>query len=303
MKNSTPIVVFSYNRPESTTRLLSVIKEINPSKLFLICDGPKENNSIDNENNKRVVEIIKSFQIEGEIIYEISKKNLGLGKRIASGLDFVFSLVEDAIILEDDCIPSKSFFPFCSELLEKYKLDTRIMMISGNNYNPEYFKNTNSYIFTKYGHIWGWATWRRAWNLFDYNMTTWPEFYSKNLHKMVFKTTKEQRYFTKIFNLYYSSKKVPWGYRWFYSRISNNSLSIMPTSNLVSNIGAIGTNSDVSKMHYFKSVNDNYQINTHPNFVFEEEAFDTYHFNNHISPRKNHFNKIVKKINNSLNVK
>ena len=226
---------------------------------------------------------------------------MGLGKRVKSGLDWVFSHVEYSIILEDDCVPAFSFFSYCEELLKLYKDDHRVMHISGNNYTPKYNPKDVSYFFSLYGHIWGWASWARAWHLMDYDMKKWGLKINRNAIKSLFKNN-EFKYFERIFNEYSLNINKPWGQRWFYSRLLNNGLSIVPSSNLVTNIGLIGTHTDKRSDAHFKSMDAEYSIRAHPVIVERNTYYDKNHFKKHISKKRSLIKKIISKLTKLMSI-
>ena len=291
-----PVTVIIFNRTDTLGLVFSSIKDYKPAVLFIIADGPRKEIIEDEEQCKiarqKVEELI---DWECKVHRKYSEINLGLGERIKSGLDWVFSIVDSSIILEDDCIPTFSFYGFCEELIYRYKDDKRIMHISGNNYTPELNPNYGSYFFSKYGHIWGWATWARAWKLMDYEMQHWATIKERQAIRSIF-NLKEYKYFEKIFDMYYFNKNKPWGYRWFYSRMINNGLSIVPNTNLVTNIGIIGTHSDKKSTIHFREVDPNFVITSHPGFVIADSKYERYHFTQVINKRRLLVIRILRKI-------
>ncbi len=171
----TPVVVIIFKRTDTTEKVFEAIRLAKPPKLFVIADGPRADHPGEAEKCEAARAIIERVDWECEVLKNYSDTNLGCAKRVSSGLDWVFSNVEEAIILEDDCVPHLTFFPFCEELLEKYRYDTRIASISGQNVQFGRERTNYSYYFSRYNHCWGWATWRRAWQHFDFDMKLWPE--------------------------------------------------------------------------------------------------------------------------------
>jgi len=147
-------------------------------------------------------------------------------------------LVDEAIILEDDCLPDLSFFPFCQELLERYRGDCRIASITGSNLGERYVKTEYSYFFSQLGGIWGWATWKLQWQKFDRTLADWPRLKRENMLSEVFDHPGAVSYWTRVFDgMHDGTGPDTWDYQWFYTRLKNNSLNIIPHFNLVSNIG------------------------------------------------------------------
>jgi hypothetical protein len=192
-------------------------------------------------------------------------------------LDWVFSEVEEAIILEDDCLPAPSFFNFCQTLLERYRYDERVMHISGDNFQSGQSKTEYSYYFSKYIHIWGWASWRRAWKHYDVNLKTWSKYKQLGLISSVCKDLNEEKYWIDIFGRVFSGAIDTWDYQWVYACWSQSGLSILPDSNLVSNIGFgldathVSTESPWARL----PVTDIWEIQ-HPPFIFRNKVADDY---------------------------
>lgn len=235
MSLSTPIVFIIFNRPDLTEVVFGAIAKAKPQKLLIVADGPRFPEEA--ENCQKTRSVIKRVDWDCEVSKNFSEENLGCGRRVASGLDWAFSIVEEAIILEDDCLPDPTFFPFCEELLEEYRHNQRIMMISGNNFlnGTEYIKY--SYYFSRYNHIWGWATWRRAWHFFDANMTLWKEIRDDRWIDEIYETDAETDFRRKHFEGAYTGAIDTWDYAWSFSCLIQNGLTINPSVNLVSNIG------------------------------------------------------------------
>ena len=190
------------------------------------------------ESCHQVREIVARVDWPCEVFRNFSEKNLGCGERMISGLNWVFSQVEEAIILEDDCLPDLSFFPFCQELLEKYRGDSRITYISGDDLVRRDQKLPSSYYFSRIGGIWGWATWRSEWQRYDRHLTDWPKLREQGVLQEVFDDPKAVRFWTSTFDAMYE-KRGPdtWDYQWVYTGLKNSSLTIVPSVNLITNIG------------------------------------------------------------------
>lgn len=280
-----PVVLIIYNRPDTTQRVFDQIRLVKPSKLYVIADGPNINKPNDKLNCELTRNIINQVDWICEVKKNFSEENLGCGIRPSTGLSWVFSNEEYAIILEDDCVPSQAFFKYCKELLLKYKTDTRVMIISGNNYNEERIRNNDSYFFSRYGHSWGWATWKRVWQYFDYDMKKWPEFRDMGYMQDIFHSKLEANFFTSIFNRVYNNHQSVWDYQLAFAVWSNGGLSIVPSSNLVMNIGSLGTHSTSISKYHFRPINEMYTITKHPEFVIRNVWYDSYHFIKHWKER------------------
>lgn len=273
----TPVVFIIYNRPEQTKIVFDALRKVKPRKLFVVADGPRS--QFESQKCEETRSILKTIDWGCEVFENFSDYNLGCGKRISSGLDWVFSKAEEAIILEDDCLPSPSFFYFCQTLLEKYHKNEGIMQISGNNFQPESNVGNYSYYFSKYPHIWGWATWKRAWDFYDFSMKSWPEFKKSRKINALSENIQEKIYWTAVFDRrYYRQQPDTWDYQWVYACWLQGGLSINPSRNLVSNIGA-GKDASHTKKKHCSLLNiptqDIWQI-THPPIIASDHKIDAY---------------------------
>ncbi len=233
----TPVVLIVFNRPEVTRQVVAAIEAIQPAKLFVIADGPRAGNLKDAEACAEVRKLIVNTPWKGELITNFSEANLGCKARVSSGLDWVFGQVDQAIILEDDCLPNLTFFPYCQELLNYYRDDQRVMTVSGNNFQFGFDVNPYSYYFSHYNHCWGWASWRRAWQYYDVEMSIWPEVRDSNLLANIFHRKREVNYWTRILNAVHDNRINSWAYRWMFACWMQSGLTLLPQKNLVSNIG------------------------------------------------------------------
>lgn len=231
----TPVVLLIFNRPDLTEIVFEAIRQAKPKKLLIVADGPRFPDEI--EKCQKARSIVDKIDWDCQVLTKFSDINLGCGVCIGRGLDWVFSEVEEAIILEDDCLPSPSFFYFCQILLDYYRYDTRIMNISGNVFQYVPNKASYSYYFSKYPHTWGWATWRRAWKYFDIDMKTWPKFSEMKMIESFCENMYEKQYWTHIFDMTSRGAIDTWDYQWYYACWTQSGFSITPSSNLVSNLG------------------------------------------------------------------
>jgi hypothetical protein len=172
-----------------------------------------------------------------ELLTNYADTNLGLKQRISSGLDWAFEITEQAIILEDDCLPHSSFFRFCEELLDRYRDDTRIMAISGDNLQFGRLRTKHSYYFSRFFHCWGWASWRRAWQHYDPSMALWPAVRDGDWLWDLLGDPDSVAYWSDIFDAVYKGAIESWAYRNLFAHWVQNGLNVLPTANLVSNIG------------------------------------------------------------------
>jgi hypothetical protein len=233
----TPVVFIIYRRSDLTARVFAEIRRAKPPKLLVIADGPGVDRPGDPARCQATRAVIDKVDWDCEVIGNYSEVNLGCKVRVASGLDWAFNTVEEAIILEDDCVPHPTFFRFCQELLDKYRSDERVMMISGDNFGEGCQGTENSYYFSRSFHMWGWASWRRAWRNYDLQMALWPSLRGKDRLTDLLSEPRLVNHWQPIFDDTYSGKIDTWDYQWQFAGFVQGGLSIMPAVNLVSNIG------------------------------------------------------------------
>lgn len=235
-KLDTPVVFIVFNRPETTQQVIDAIRLAQPSKLFIIADGPREDNREDIEKVTLVRSIIDQVNWPCDVSANYAEVNLGCKKRVSSGLNWVFAQVERAIILEDDCLPHPSFFRFCEEMLAKYSKDEKIMHISGDNFQFGRRYGGGSYYFSRYAHVWGWATWKRAWQNYDVDLKRWL-FSDKKKILRDFSSFRERYFWRKTLDNVMAGKIDTWDFQWAFTCMERGALAIIPNVNLVSNIG------------------------------------------------------------------
>jgi len=232
------IAYIIFNRLDHTKCSFDKIRQAQPNRLLLIADGHRETVEGEASRCREVRDYVtSSVDWDCEVLTNFSEKNLGCKNRVSSGIDWVFSQVEEAIILEDDCVPHMDFFRFCEEMLERYRYDERVMHIGGQNMIPEVIASEDSYYASKFPHIWGWATWRRAWSRFDVGLSDWNQWKEAGGLTKLFANKKEADYWAKIFDKVTAGEIDVWGYQWMYACFKNGGLCLIPHVNLISNIG------------------------------------------------------------------
>ena len=239
---STPVALFIFNRASTTRKVVDVLRLVQPKVLFVIADGPRKNVFADKELCVAARSVIDEIDWPCEIHRRYLDVNIGCGHSPAKGLDWVFSQVESCIILEDDCAPDSSFFPFCEEMLTRFQDDQRIMMISGNNHLMGQEVTSDSYFYSINTQTHGWATWRHAWAKYDFYMSDWPNVSSLDWLANYLGNRKYAEGWLKTFeNAYREANTNPrcsyWDYQWTYACWKNHALNIIPSSNLVTNLG------------------------------------------------------------------
>lgn len=272
VKTAVGVVIF--NRKEKAQALYEALKKVKPSKLYVIADGPRnEDERVKCEETRSVFE---NVEWNCEIHRNYAEHNLGCCVRPQSGFTWVLENEPEAIFLEDDCIPCVDFFKYCDEMLEKYRDDERIMQVSGTNYLKEWHSGEYSYHFARWGSIWGWATWARAWKNYDVEIKSWKD---ENTRRMIKQQLGELVYKSRapIYDKICcnTANISAWDHQWSYTRLVNNGLSIVPCRNLVMNIGsgedathtsAMGNTSIPALGIYFPI--------KHPEYVMRDIEFD-----------------------------
>ncbi len=244
----TPILFIIFNRPDTTQEVFNAIRAIKPKKLYVTADGARKGNQNDLINCPKTREIMNiDWDCDLKTLYR--DENLGCRNAVSDAITWFFNQEEKGIILEDDCLPDLSFFPFCEELLEKYKDDEQIMLISGDNFQNGKKQGEASYYFSRYNHIWGWASWRRVWEHYDVDMNTFPENKEKGFLNEIFSSKKARNYWLKRFEKAYNGEINTWDYQWTYTIFSRNGISILPNVNLISNIGFGNQSTHTAKMN------------------------------------------------------
>jgi hypothetical protein len=233
----TPVAFIIFNRPGHTERVFREIAKARPPKLLVVADGPRANRLDEAEKCAATRSIIQRVDWKCEILTNFADVNLGCKQRVSSGIDWVFEQVEEAIILEDDCLPDPTFFRFCEEMLERYRHDSRVGMISGDNFQFGNTKGDASYYFSRYSHIWGWATWRRAWSHYDKDAGMWREIREGGYLKALTSGRDDYRHWFKAFQSVYDGNIDTWDYQWTLALWVQGMLTVLPSVNLISNIG------------------------------------------------------------------
>lgn len=226
-----------FNRPDTTQIVFDQIRKVKPKTLYVFADGPRKNRIGEEKKCKLAREIIESVDWGCNIRKIYNEENLGCKKAVSNAITWFFENEEQGIILEDDVVPNNSFFNFTSSLLEHYRYNSKVMHISGNNFLGNKTNVKGSYYFSIYPHIWGWATWRRAWKLFDHDIKDFPTYKSKKLIQKTISNSREIKYWMKKFEKVFNNQIDTWDYQWLYTIWKNEGLCITPRYNLATNIG------------------------------------------------------------------
>lgn len=280
-----PVLFLIFSRPASTMVVFERIRQARPNQLFIAADGPRADRVGEAELCAQARSIVDRVNWDCEVHTLFREKNLGCKQAVRSALDWFFQHVEEGIILEDDCVPDPSFFPFCQELLEKYRDNPKILSISGFNFGYAPSDKQTSYSFSRYMNMWGWATWRRSVAMIDYEIPYWNQIDKvRFLHKhtrisIVDFDWKWMKNWRSLFDDLTKGKIDTWDYYWLFAGFKNEMLSIFPHVNLVQNIGynkdATHTTNENAPEALVKSGSINLPLK-HPNkqkrnLKFEEE--------------------------------
>lgn len=236
----TPILFMFFNRKSTAIGVFEEIRRARPTRLYLACDGAR----ISKAEEAAIVDDLRSticamIDWECNVQTRFLNTNAGCKMAVSGAIDWLFENESEGIILEDDCLPDPSFFGYCEELLYKYRSDDRIMCISGDRFSPATnSSNDTDYTFSKYIHIWGWATWRRAWGKYNVNIESQWNVNGEFVLKQRFPNSpKDRRYWERIFSDTAMGKIDTWDHQWTYCCWENSGLSCVPTKNLITNVG------------------------------------------------------------------
>lgn len=234
---TTPVAILVFNRPDTTRQVFERVAEAQPPALYVVGDGPRPDVPEDQERVETVREIVTAVDWDCELHTNFADSNLGVKKRISSGISWVFKHAEDAILLEDDCLPHPDFFRFCEQMLEMYRGDERVMDVTGTNAQERWKDDSQDYHFTNHGLIWGWATWADRWAEYDPEMSLWNDPEVRERVRDVLADDAQYRYTERLYDRTYAGDLDTWDYQWGFARQRNSGLSVVPSRNLVTNIG------------------------------------------------------------------
>lgn len=231
----TPILILTYNRPKKFLKVLKSLTGTKPQKIYISCDGPK--NISDEENIRKINQNIKAIKWKCKISTNFFRKNMGPKLGVQKAIDWFFKNEEMGIILEDDNVPSKSFFKFCEQLLIKYKNNKSIYAISGFNHKGKTNFGDGDYFISKYFLTWGWATWRRVWNTSNKSLDYWPNWKKKKILNNIHNSKLEVRYWNKIINKHHKGFISGYDIPFLASMWKDKCFCILPNLNMIKNIG------------------------------------------------------------------
>ncbi len=270
---NTAVLFLIFNRPDTTKQVFETIRQARPPRLYIASDGhrnDREGELLKVQEARAVVALV-DWPCEVRTLYR--EENLGCKYAVSGAIDWFFENEEQGIILEDDCLPSLSFFSFCEDLLERYKVDQRVWQISGSLFYSNAISETKGdYFFSRYGPIWGWASWRRAWKNYDVELSDWAVMSQQSYLNSVYLDDVERAYKLRLGDRLFRDEINTWDYQWGYCKNYNGALTILPKKNLIVNIGfredATHTTTD---NHLIPTVS--YDLDeklSHPDCIFED---------------------------------
>jgi hypothetical protein len=233
----TAVLFLVFNRPDTTTQVFEAIRKAKPLRLYVAADGPRADRAGEPERVAKVREIVTAVDWPCEVKTLFREENLGCKYAVSGGITWFFEHEEQGIILEDDCLPHPDFFTFCETLLDRYATDERVSVITGNNFQNGQHRGEASYYFSRYNHVWGWASWRRAWQKADMDIQFWPKWKRSAEWREFWPDPVARKYWEKIFDRMHRAKIDTWDYPWTASVWHHSGLTATPNVNLVSNIG------------------------------------------------------------------
>jgi hypothetical protein len=279
----TPVLLVIFNRPNHTQQVMDTLREAKPPRLYISADGPREGREADIELCARTRAIATNVDWDCEVKTLFHEKNLGCGLAPATGITWFFDNEEEGIILEDDIVPLPCFYPFCQELLERYRHDTRVMEVTGCNLLGDFVNDADyDYFFSEFGGTWGWASWRRAWKLYDFTIPKYKEYFDKGHTKPIYVSDEMGYIQDKLRRAYEKDPTITWwDYQWSFTRRMNSGLVLTPTRNMIKNIGDGEESTHTGNMPdwFYKMTLDEVKFPLrHPVFIKQDNIADNYYF-------------------------
>jgi hypothetical protein len=275
----TAVLFLVFNRPDTTKQVFEAIRKAKPPRLYVAADGSRADQVGEAEKVAKVREIATAVDWPCDVKTLFRDENLGCKYAVSGGITWFFEHEEQGIILEDDCLPSQSFFWFCEEMLESYAKESRVMCITGTNITKG-IRFSDDLWFSNYSLMWGWATWRRAWKKYDRDLSSWPIKREEGfLNKKLKFNSAQKSSWNRILDRTYQGDIDTWDYQWIYSCWINNGLTIAPAVNLIRNIGyssdATHTKSDHPILSNLIANETNFPI-IHPKNIEVNEQADLF---------------------------
>jgi hypothetical protein len=295
-----PVLLIAFNRPDTTEKVFQKIREAQPQKLYVAIDGHRKEKAGEEQLVEHVKRITKNVDWDCEVHYKCNEFNLGAEITVSTAVSWALEKEEAVIVLEDDIIAPRSFLIFAHEMLVKYKNNAEVFMISGGQFAPINNDTNDDYYFSLYGHTGcGWATWKRAWHYFNLYPNNFDECLKKNIINDIALNRFEYKFLTRYIKITRDQEadKRTWDRCWFYARIINLGLSIVPRVNLTSNIGIYGLHAKGKTESHYRAYDEKFVVKSHPKTTNRNIEYDLVYINDFIKARKRSLSKrILKKL-------
>lgn len=295
-KINIPILLIGFNRPDLIKRNLENLSQFSISKMYVTVDGPRSHVQGEKEKVDKVIDLVKGIDFCDCVDYRINEVNKGCEITETSAITWVLEREEYVIVLEDDIIVHESFFRFMEDMLNRYKDEDRIAMVSGCNYTPMPFPNNEDYCFCQSGHIWGWGTWKRVWKDFNLNEKIDSHYLTDSFLESHTANKEVSKWYKELFYdmRYKGEGNNTWDYMFTYFRVSRGYLSIVPKCHLTSNIGVYGLHTNGEDKEHNLTIDDMFVAKKHPESISWYKDYDIYHYNNWLKhPRSKAKSKII----------
>lgn len=238
MATSSAVLMLVFNRPSTTEMVFEAVRRAQPPRLYIAADGPRHGNVSDKIQCQQVRQIFEKIDWPCQLNTRYLERNLGCRMAVSSAISWFFEHEEEGIILEDDTLPNSSFFEFCDAMLERYRDELKVFSVCGSNLANPWFDSRSDYFFTRYMCVWGWASWRRAWKMYDESLSDWPQLSAQG-HQAIplLPTGFAKSFWTLVFDLVHLRSIGTWDHQWVFAHWKNDALSIVPSKNMVLNLG------------------------------------------------------------------
>jgi len=232
-----PVLLITYRRIETTKKVFEQLRQAKPARLYFSSNAADPAIPDETEKVRKVRDLLASIDWPCDVRTLLRTDHVDVKTSVASAIDWFFEEETEGIVLEDDCLPHQHFFAFCDEMLDRFRNTPEVSIVSGSCFQAPSFLLDSSYYFSKYVHIWGWATWRRTWSNYDRDMSFWPKWRESSEWATLFSDRVEERYWRGRFDSAYSGEILTWDYPLLASVWRSGGLTVTPSVNLVSNIG------------------------------------------------------------------
>ena len=294
---TTPVLLIAFNRPDTTEKVFQKIREAQPSKLYVAIDGPRPGKDSEAQLVKQVKDITKKVDWDCQTYYKFNENNLGAEVTVSTAVTWALENEEYVIVLEDDIIAPISFFRFTQDMLEKYKYHNNVYMISSCNQTPIELPNGEDYLFAKYGHTGGWATWKRAWEKYDLHVNDFKKYLDDEILSSLTDTSSEKKYWKNMLKRMIENGpgNNNWDYCWKYIKFKEKGLNIVPRTHISSNIGVHGLHARGRTTSHFRPYDKDFIVKKHPDKVERNIEYDKHHFKNHINKKASLLKRVINK--------